>query len=157
MAEQNTENAPQQTFTIQKIYVKDLSFEAPNAPMIFREEWKPQVELELNNNAQSLEENVYEVHLHITVKAKVEDKVAFVAEVQHAGIFTIKDFTEEQLKPMLGSFCPNILFPYTREVIADVVNRGGFPPLNLAPVNFDALYQQYEQQKQKEQSSEKTH
>jgi len=155
MAEQKTENASGQEFVIQKIYVKDLSFEAPNAPMIFHDEWKPQIELELNNNAQPLEEGMYEVQLSITVNAKLQEKVAFIVEVQLAGIFTIKDFPEEQIKPMLGSFCPNVLYPYAREVIADVVNRGGFPPLNLAPVNFDALYQQHEQKLQEQATTEK--
>ena len=148
MSDKETEtNQPE--FIIQKIYVKDISFEAPNAPKIFREEWKPHIELELNNNAQPLEDDVYEANLQITVKAKIEDKIAFIVEVQQAGIFTLKNFPEEQMKQLLGSYCPNVLFPYAREVIADVINRGGFIPFNLAPVNFDALYQQYEEQQAK--------
>jgi len=145
-AEQAQTNQPE--FAIQKIYVKDISFEAPNTPKIFTEEWRPHVELEFNNNGVVVEPDIYEVTLNITVKAKLGDKVAFIVEVQQAGIFTIKNFPEKEIKPLLGSYCPNILFPYAREAVADIINRGGFIPLNLAPINFDALYQQYEQQQQ---------
>lgn len=144
-------------FAIQRIYVKDLSFEAPNSPEIFRTEWKPVVDFDLNTNSVKLTENedVHEVTLSITSTVKVKEKVAFIVELKLAGIFTLKSFTKEQLGHMLGSFCPNILFPYSREIISDVVNRGTFPPFYLAPVNFDALYQQFleKQKKEKEGSS----
>lgn len=130
-------------FAIQRIYVKDLSFEAPNIPELFKSEWKPEVNVDLNTFSSQLEKDVYEVVLRITVTAHVQAKAAYVVEVQQAGIFTLAGFADEQLKPMLGSFCPNILFPYVREVIADVINRGSFPQLNLAPINFDALYMEH--------------
>lgn len=138
-------------FAIQRIYVKDVSFETPNTPEIFRAEWKPEVNLDLNSKNRRIEDNIYEITLHLTVTVKTASKVAFLAEVQQAGIFTLKYFTDDQLKPMLGSFCPNVLFPYAREVISDLVVRGGFPALYLAPINFDALYhKQQEQDKNKE-------
>lgn len=146
MADEQQAQSGQQEFVIQKIYVKDISFEAPNTPAIFRDKWAPQIDLELNNHASQIEEGVYEAIISVNVKAKIGEKVAFMVEIQQAGIFTMTNFTAEQIRPLLGSFCPTILYPYAREVVADVVNRGGFPPLNLAPVNFEALYQQQEQQ-----------
>lgn len=147
------DNATAPEFVIQKIYVRDASFEAPNTPLIFRDQWNPSLELSLNNNSKMFEADMYEVHLQVKVKAMNHDKVAFIVEVQHVGIFSIKHFTEEQLKPMLGSYCPSIIYPYVRETIADLVSRGGFPQLNLAPVNFDALYMQYMQKLQAEQAA----
>ena len=142
-----TEQAQQQ-FAIHKIYTKDISFEAPHAPAIFNEEWKPEVNLDLNSQGRSIGENTYEVVLSLTVTTKNQDKTAFLVEVQQAGIFGIAGFGPEDLSHMIGSFCPNILFPYARETISDLVTRGGFQPLLLAPVNFDALYAQHlEQQK----------
>jgi len=135
------DNQPQ--FAIQRVYVKDLSFETPNSPDIFKAEWQPEVSVDLNTTANNLDQDVYEVELRLTVTAKLVDKVAYVAEVKHAGIFTLSGFVNDQLKMMLGSFCPNILFPYAREVIADVINRGSFPQFNLAPINFDALYAEH--------------
>ena len=136
-------------FTIQRIYVKDVSFETPHAPEIFREEWKPEVNVDLQTKTNHLEDTIYEVVLHLTVTVKMGEKVAFLVEVHQAGIFTLKGFPQEQLAHALGSMCPNILYPYARETISDIVIRGGFPQLLLAPVNFDALYMQHlEQQKQ---------
>src|SRR5262245_13953798 len=129
-------------FNIQRIYTKDLSFESPNTPQLFREPWQPNVNVELNIKSKNLGDNAYEVVVMITTTVKTQDKVAFLAEVHQAGIFTIKGFTQEQAHRMLGSYCPNILFPYAREVIANLVTRGGFSPLYLAPVNFDQLYDQ---------------
>lgn len=141
--QENQENQENQAgFIIQRIYVKDLSFESPNSPHIFQAEWTPQVDINLNTDTQKLADDVYEIVLKLTVTVKLKDKTAFLVEVQHAGIFTIKGFAEEQLKPMLGSFCPSVIFPYAREIISEAVTRGGFPPLYLAPVNFDAYYQQ---------------
>jgi len=132
-----------QQFAIQKIYVKDISFEAPAAPKVFTEEWDPKHNLELNSHARTLTEGVYEVVLSLTVTATNGDKTGFLVEVQQCGIFTLGGFSEQDLSAMLGSYCPNILFPYAREAVSDLVTRGGFPPLLLAPVNFDALYAQH--------------
>ncbi|MFO7603819.1 MAG: protein-export chaperone SecB [Gammaproteobacteria bacterium] len=139
---------PQQQFTIHKIYTKDISFEAPHAPAIFNEEWQPEVNLELNSQGRSIGENTYEVVLSLTVTTKNKDKTAFLVEVQQAGIFGIAGFGPQDLSHMIGSFCPNILFPYAREAISDLVTRGGFQPLLLAPVNFDVLYSQHLEQQQ---------
>lgn len=152
---QATNNA-QSEFAIQRIYVKDLSFEAPNTPDLFKSEWKPEVNVDLNTAANQLETGVYEVVIRITVTTKIQDKTAYVAEVQQAGIFTLQGFKGEQLKPMLGSFCPNILFPYAREVIADVINRGSFPQFNLAPINFDALYMEHTKRQAEQQTGEES-
>lgn len=152
-------NQPQQQqaspeFGIQRIYIKDLSFEAPHAPDIFRTDWSPEVTLDLNTVVNKMSDGVYEVVLKVTVTVKAKEKIAFLVEVQQAGIFNLKGFVQEQLEPMLGSFCPNILFPYVREVVSDIVNRGTFPPLYLAPVNFDSLYQQHLAQKQQQESKQ---
>jgi preprotein translocase subunit SecB len=146
MADKNAQEQDQQEFAIHRIFIKDLSFEAPNSPKSFKEEWAPQVDLNLDTTHNHLEENLYDVTLKVTVTTKIKDKTIFLAEVQQAGIFLINHFAEEQKEELLGSFCPNVLFPYAREVISDVINRGGFPPLYLAPVNFDAIYQQRKQQ-----------
>lgn len=154
MSEENQQQAPQ--FAIQRIYVKDVSFETPNSPAIFTKEWKPEVKLDLDNKSTKLDEGVFEVVLSITVTATVEDQTAFLCEVQQAGIFAIGNVPEGQLAHMLGAFCPNTLFPYARETVSNLVNRGTFPALNLAPVNFDALFAQYVQQaKAKAEGSQK--
>lgn len=143
-------------FTIQRIYVKDMSFEAPNAPEIFRMEWKPEVKVDLQTHTAPLETNVFEVVLKITVTVTVAEKVAFLIEVQEAGIFTIQGFPEDQRNHALGAMCPGILFPYAREAISDVATRGGFPQLLLAPVNFDGIYLQHlEQLHQQEEAAKK--
>jgi preprotein translocase subunit SecB len=134
-------------FEIQRIYVKDISFEAPNTPHTFGEEWKPEVTLNLEAKSNRVQDNIHEVVLSITATVSSSKKNAFLIEVQQAGVFMIKGFPNDQLHQMLGSFCPNILFPYAREVISDTVVRGGFPQLILAPVNFDALYTQHMEQK----------
>jgi len=147
---ENTEaNAEQQgQFNIQKIYTKDISFEAPNSPKVFTEKWEPKNNLDLNTNASPIGENTYEVVLSLTVTAKLGDNTAYLCEIHQAGIFSIEGFPDSDLHAMLGSFCPNILFPYAREAVSDVVTRGGFPQLLLAPINFDALYEQHMQQAQ---------
>ena len=148
MTEQNQAEEQQAgpQFSIQRIYVKDLSFETPNSPEIFTKEWKPDVKLDLDNRSTKIEEGVYEVTLSLTVTAKIEDQTAFLCEVQQAGIFIIGNMPDAQLAHMLGAFCPNTLFPYARETVSSLVNRGTFPALNLSPVNFDALFAQYMQQ-----------
>lgn len=146
----------QPEFGIQRIYVKDLSFEAPSAPKIFSQpNWQPAVDLQLESSANELEKDIHEVILSITVTVTSENKTAFLVEVKQAGIFIAKNFPANDLHVMLGSVCPNILFPYAREVVSDLVTRGSFPQLTLAPVNFDALYAQ-QMQKQKDESDTDT-
>jgi preprotein translocase subunit SecB len=140
------QNGPQ--FAIQRIYTKDISFETPNSPTIFTEKWEPQVNVDLNSSGTKLAEGVFEVVLALTVTAKLGEKTAYLAEVQQAGVFGMEGFSEQDLGGMLHSFCPNILFPYAREVISDLVSKGSFPQLLLAPINFDALYAQHLQQQQ---------
>jgi preprotein translocase subunit SecB len=140
MAEE--QQVPEKQFSIQKIYTKDLSFETPSSPKIFTEKWEPTVDLNLSSQIQALESSLFEVALTITITVKSIDTIAYLVEVSQAGIFTLSGFTEEEMGPMLGSFCPNILFPYAREAVSDLVAKGGFPQLLLAPVNFDALYAQ---------------
>jgi preprotein translocase subunit SecB len=139
------ENKPE--FAIHRIFSKDISFEAPGVPETFKEKWEPTVDLNLDNSHKHLEEDLYDVTLKVTVTAKMKDKTIFIAEVKQAGIFLIKDFEAMPKEELLGSFCPNVLFPYAREVVSDLINRGGFPPLYLAPINFDAIYQQTKQSK----------
>ena len=137
-------NQSEKQFAIQKIYVKDISFEAPNTPMIFTTEWKPEVTTDLNTTGSGIDENTYEIVLSVTATVKVNEETAYLVEVHQAGIFLIAGFDEETLKEMHGSFCPSILFPFVREAMSDIVVRGGFPPLLLNPVNFDAIYQRTE-------------
>ena len=136
----NEEEAPQ--FSLQRIYVRDLSFEAPKSPAIFRQEWTPSVSLDLNTRQKQLENDFYEVVLTLSVEVKNGEEIAFIAEVQQAGIFLIQGLDASSMSHTLGAFCPNILFPYARETIDSLVVRGSFPALMLAPVNFDALYAQ---------------
>lgn len=146
MSETNATSEKQ--FAIQKIYTKDISFETPNSPKVFTQKWEPSLDLNLGTHVETLDNSMYEVALSITVTVKIGDTVAYLVEIKQAGIFTIAGFSEQEMGPMLGSFCPNILFPYAREVISDLVSKGGFPQLVLAPVNFDALYMQHLQQSQ---------
>jgi len=142
-------------FAIQRIYTKDVSFEAPNTPAIFTEQWQPDVNLDLNSNGIKLADDIYEVVLSVTVTAKLGEKTAYLAEVKQAGVFAMSGFSEEDLGGMIHSYCPNILFPYAREAISDLVNKASFPQMNLAPVNFEALYAQNLQQQQ--QAGEQAH
>lgn len=149
----STNEDPQQQFAIQKIYCKDVSFETPNSPHVFTEKWEPELKVDLHTAVNPLAEGVFEVVLTVTATVKVGDKTAFLAEVEQAGIFNASGFEQQQMDHMLGSYCPNILFPYVREVISDLVNKGGFPQLILQPVNFDAIYAQQLQQRQAQQQS----
>ena len=137
-----------QEFSIQKIYLKDVSFESPNSPQSFTSgEWKPEINVQINSSNKTIAENTYEVVLSITVTAKQEENTAFLAEVQQAGVFTMAGFPEESLGGMVGAYCPETLFPYAREAVSELISKGGFPQLLLTPVNFNALYtQQMEQQ-----------
>ena len=152
---QNKQQEPQ--FAIQRVYTKDISFETPNSPDVFQKEWKPEVQLDLDTKSAKLADNTFEVVLSITVTVKVGEMTAFLAEVQQAGIFTIANIPEAQLAHTIGAFCPNTLFPYARETIASLVNRGSFPQLNLAPVNFDALYASYVKQQTAQAAGSETH
>jgi len=150
MAEQNTTEEKQ--FSIQKIFTKDISFETPNSPKIFTEKWEPTVDFNLGTNVETLEDALFEVSLSVTVTVKCKESTAYLVEVTQSGIFSLAGFSEQEMGPMVGSFCPNILFPYAREVVSDLVAKGGFPQLLLAPVNFDALYAQHLQQAQQAQA-----
>jgi preprotein translocase subunit SecB len=133
-------------FSVQRVYVKDASFESPNAPDIFRGEWKPTHELNVSTKVNRVQEDLFEVVLAVTVSAKLGDKTAFIVEVQQAGIFGISGFSEQEMGPMVGAYCPNLLFPYAREVVSDLVSKGSFPQLVLQHVNFDALFAQHQQE-----------
>lgn len=142
-----SENA-QPVFTIEKIYVKDMSLEVPNAPKVFMERLQPEIQVQLHSQGNGIDDGVYEVTLTITVTAKVGDRTLFLVEAGQAGIFQIRNLPTGDLDPVLAIACPNILFPYARETISDVVIRAGFPPVLLAPVNFEAMYQQRMQNQQ---------
>ncbi len=150
------ESNEDQQFAIQRIYTKDISYESPTSPKIFQTEWEPELHLDIQTNTESLGEDNHNVVLTLTVTVKNEKETAFLVEVKQAGIFTIKGFPEDQLKHTLGSFCPSVLYPYAREVVTNLVTKGGFPQLVLAPVNFDALYSQHLAE-QKTESAETTH
>ena len=127
-------------FTVEKIYVKDVSFEVPGAPAIFTENVQPELQLNLNQRVQRLGENAFEVVLGVTLTCKAGDKTAYVAEVQQAGIFGLMGLDPQAVDVLLGTQCPNILFPYVRQLVSDLVQAGGFPPFFLQPINFEALY-----------------
>lgn len=149
----STEQQEQQ-FIIQRIYVKDVSFEAPNSPGMFTQEWNPDTNLDLNTHVNPLSSDNYEVELAITITVKSSDKTAFLVEVTQAGVFFITGYAQEQINHLLAAYCPNILFPYAREVIASLVSKGSFPELHLSPINFDALYARRLQEEQaKEQGA----
>jgi preprotein translocase subunit SecB len=135
-------------FAIEKLYIKDLSVEVPNAPQIFLEREAPKVSIQLQTNTQGIGEGVYEVTLTTTVTSKIEEKTVFLVEVGQAGIFRVQNVPAENMEPLLSIACPNILFPYAREVVSDAVIRAGFAPVLLQPVNFEALYMQRLQQQE---------
>jgi preprotein translocase subunit SecB len=141
----------QPVFSIEKLYVKDISLEIPNAPQVFLEREAPQVEIQLHHASSKVDDGVYQTLLTVTVTAKIKDKTLFLVEVGQAGIFSIRNIPEADMEPILGIACPNILYPYVREVVGDMVMRAGFPAVVLTPVNFEALYQS---QKQAEQQQE---
>jgi len=148
----NESTETKQQFAIKKLYVKDVSFESPTSPKSFSyQKWEPKIDLNLSNKQIHIDADIYEAVLSITATVSIEDETAFLIEVHQAGLFQISGFEDEQKSYLLGSQCMNILFPYAREVISDMSVRGGFPSLVMAPVNFDALYQQHLQQKHEEQ------
>jgi preprotein translocase subunit SecB len=142
MAQNEQQNEKQ--FVVHRIYTKDVSYESPNSPDIFRQEWKPNHELNLNTKVNKLAADAFEVVLSVTVTTKLADKTALIAEVHLAGLFGVRGFPEPELSPLLGAYCPNLLFPYAREVVSDLVTKGSFPQLVLQPVNFDALFAQHQ-------------
>lgn len=147
MATDNQE-APERQVVLQKIFVKDISLEVPNAPSVFTREYKPEIDVQLNNAVYALDDDTHQVLLTITVTAKQENNTTFLVEVHQAGIFTVTGFEQEERDAVLGAYCPNLLFPYARETVSELVQRGGFPQFLLQPVNFDALYQQQRNQSQ---------
>jgi preprotein translocase subunit SecB len=143
MAENNPSNGAADAgaqLSLQKVYIKDASFEVPGAPQIFQEQGQPQVQLNLQQQVGQLGENVYEVVLTVTVTCKLEEKTAYLAEVQQAGVFGVQGFDAQARDTVLATYCPNVLFPYARQVVSDLIQNGGFPPFLLQPINFEALY-----------------
>ncbi|MDH3647090.1 MAG: protein-export chaperone SecB [Gammaproteobacteria bacterium] len=135
-------DAPEKQIVIQKLYVKDASFEAPSTPEVYGKEWRPEINLNLQTKNKLVNENLREVVLSVTAEAKLGEQTAFVVEVHQAGLFLIAGFTEQENQQLIGAYCPNMLFPFAREAITDLVGKGGFPGLLLQPVNFEALFVQ---------------
>ena len=142
---------PQPTFAIEKIYLRDLSVEVPNAPEAFLEREAPNIQVNIRSNTRTVQDGMYEVVLIVTISAKVKEKTMFLVEAAQAGVFQIRNVPQQDMGPVLGIACPNTLFPYVRETISTVVSRAGFPPVVLAPMNFEAIYQQQLQQMQQQQ------
>ncbi len=151
----NDSTKPENQFAIQKLYIKDVSFESPATPEVFSfTKWEPKIDLNLNNTNKQVAEGVYEVVLSVTATASQDDKTAFLVEVQQAGVFNVIGFNADDTRYILNAQCMTILFPYAREVISDLTSRGGFPPLLLNPVNFDALFASAVQQQNQAKAEE---
>ena len=150
-----TDQQPQAQLALERIYAKDLSFEVPS-PRVFMGEWQPELDINLSSNAEQLDPTHFQVVLSVTVNAKNQGAVAFIAEVHQAGVFLIENVTQEQLPHLLGASCPNLLFPFAREAISDIVTKGSFPQLLLAPINFDAAFTESQQRLQQQQAAEAT-
>ena len=133
-----------QKFEIKKVYVKDISFENPTSPKIFTQKWNPKTDIHIQTENTKLDEDIFEVCMTVTVTATQEEAAAFLVEIKQAGIFLVKNFEKDQHSQLLGSYCPTILFPFAREVTADLIAKGGFPQLLLDPVNFESLYRQHQ-------------
>jgi preprotein translocase subunit SecB len=154
MSEQQQPQAQQPLFGIEKIYLKDMSLELPNAPEVFFEREAPQVEVNIHNEASGMtQEGLFEVVLTVTVTAKIQDRTVFLVEAAQAGIFQIRNVPQADLEAVLGTLCPNTLLPYAREAVASVVQRAGFPPVTLQHMNFDLVYQQRMQQMREQQTA----
>ena len=151
-AQEPAQEQTQPQFTIEKLYVKDISLESPNTPELFLEQAAPEVELKLFNQGRSAGENLYEVSLTVTLTAKIGERTAYLVEVAQAGLFRIANVNEEMLGMIVQITCPNVLFPYAREAISDMIGRAGFQPIFLAPVNFEVLYQQQREQQAQAQT-----
>ncbi|HMN82677.1 MAG TPA: protein-export chaperone SecB [Burkholderiaceae bacterium] len=150
-----TDQAQAPVFAIQRMYLKDMSLEIPHAPTIFLEQQQPQVEVQLDVQGDEVVEGIYETSVTVTVTTKAGERVAFLVEAKQAGIFEIRNVPAEQMPLLLNVVCPNIIYPYLRANVADIVQRSGFPPIHLAEINFEALYQQRLQQMQQEQAAAK--
>lgn len=146
----DTEKATQQQLTLQKIFLQDASYECPQGAEVFKEQWRPEVKLDINSSTRVLEDNFHEVVLMLTITVSQDEKTAFLVEIKQGGVFQISGIEGDELKRVLAAFCPSVLYPYARETVDSLVVKGGFPPLMLAPVNFDALFLQ-QQQKNAEQ------
>jgi len=144
MSDQNTPEL-QASFNIQRIYLKDMSLEQPNSPSIFLEQDGPSIEIQIDVGNEKLADDIYEATVTVTITAKIRDKIAFLVEGKQGGIFELRNIPEDQLEPLLGIACPNIIYPYLRANIADMVTRGGFPPVHLTEINFEVFYQQRKQ------------
>ncbi|MEY3979904.1 MAG: hypothetical protein RLZZ375_1333 [Pseudomonadota bacterium] len=144
MSDQNSQEL-QASFNIQRIYLKDMSLEQPNSPAIFLEQDGPGIEVQIDVGNQKLADDIYEATVTVTITAKIRDKIAFLIEGKQGGIFELRNIPEDQLEPLLGIACPNIIYPYLRANIADMVTRGGFPPIHLTEINFEVFYQRRKQ------------
>jgi preprotein translocase subunit SecB len=151
MADEQPQVPPQKQLLMQKIYVKDLSFESPRTPAVFSANTTPQTQLSLKSNARPVGQNLQEVTLTITVETKDQEQTLFLVELAQAGLFQLEGYTPEETDMLLGAYCPSTLYPYAREAISDLITRGGFPQLLLQPINFDALYAQAQQQRAQQQ------
>jgi preprotein translocase subunit SecB len=149
--------SPQPTFTIEKIYIKDLSVEVPNAPEVFLERDTPTVDVNINSTGRAVQDGIFEVVLTVTLTAKIKEKNLFLVEVAQAGLFQIRNIPEADMGPLLGIACPNTLFPYLRETVTTVTTRAGFTPILLAPMNFEGIYQQQLQQLQQQPAPQSSH
>lgn len=136
------QQASEQVFQMQRVYLKDASLELPNAPQVFLDRNQPKIEVQVDVGGQRLSETVFESEVTVTVTARLEETVAFLVEVKQAGIFEIAGMPEEQLEPIVGILCPNMIYPYLRANVADLITRTGFPPVHLSDINFEQFYQQ---------------
>jgi preprotein translocase subunit SecB len=139
---QVNDNNNEPRFLIQRIYIKDVSFESPNTPAVYAEEWKPETNLQMNSEAKPAGADYYEVTLKLTVTVKSQEKTAFLVEIAQAGVFEIAGYSDDEMNHLLAAYCPSVLFPYAREAVANLVSKGSFPEMHLSPINFDALYAQ---------------
>ena len=151
-----TEKAPQQ-LSLQKIFLQDASYECPQGAEAFKEQWRPEVKLDINSSTRVLESNFHEVVLMLTITVAQDDKTAFLVEIKQGGVFQIEGIEGDELKRVLAAFCPSVLYPYARETVDSLVVKGGFPPLMLAPVNFDALFLQQQRKNAEQQNAEQKH
>lgn len=147
---QQSGEAPQSAFALQRVYVKDISFESPNTPLVFQKPWKPEIQMDLNTKNSAIADNLHEIVVSVTLTAKVEDVTAYIVEVQQAGICVVQGMEGGHLAQALNAFGPNLIFPYLRETIDNLLVKGGFPPAMLAPVNFDAIFAQAVMKKRQE-------
>jgi len=151
-----SEQQQEPIFSIEKVYAKDISLEIPNAPQVFLERENPGIEMQLQTEAANIDEGLYEVVVTVTVTAKLAEKTMFLVEVAQAGIFQIRNLPTDNIEPILGVACPNIVFPYLRETVSDLITRAGFPPVLLAPINFEAMYAQRLQAQEQAQQGQAT-